>query len=242
MSLKDKIVVNAHYTRSVNLERDSNSLDVVNAYIPTSRALRTLSKVADTFHDQQAPRAWSLVGPYGSGKSSFSVFLAQLLSHPEELATKAAYRVLSSAEKNLADRFKQSGRGKGGNLEVLVTGAPEPLSQRLLKGFADAAETYWGARKGRNPQIVARLHSALEKGDISTTELVDLVKEVQIQLSKSDAGGILLVIDELGKFLEYEARHYGANDIYVLQTLAEHACQGSEVNLLMFVLLLMLIR
>lgn len=235
--MKDKIQINAHYTRSVNLERDSNSIDVVSAYIPTSRALRTLSKIADTFHDQQAPRAWSLVGPYGSGKSSFSVFLAQLLSQPDDLATKTAYRVLSGTEKELATRFKQSAQNKNGYFKVLVTGAPEPLSLRLLKGFADAAQLYWSARKGRNPQVVTKLRSVVDAGDVSTTELVDLVKEVQAELSKSGSVGILLVIDELGKFLEYEARHYGANDIYILQTLAEHACEGSDVNLLMFVLL-----
>lgn len=237
MSLREKIQVNAHYTRSVNLERDSNSIDVVNAYIPTSRALRTLSKIADTFHDRQAPRAWSLVGPYGSGKSSFSVFLAQLLSHPDDLATKAAYRVLGGAEKELATSFEKPAKGKSGYFKVLVTGAPEPLSLRLLKGFADSAQMYWSARKGKNPQIVSKLKTAVATGDVSTTELVNLVKEVQAQLSKSGSAGILLVIDELGKFLEYEARHYGANDIYILQTLAEHACEGSDVNLSMFVLL-----
>ena len=237
MSLIGKIQVNAHYTRSINLERDSNSVEVVSSYIPTSRALRTLSKVADTFHNQQAPRAWSLVGPYGSGKSSFSVFLAQLLSDPEDLATSAAYRVLNRTEKALANRFEDAAQDKNGYFKVLVTGAPEPLSHRLLKGFSDSAESYWASRKGKNPQVVAKLKAAVGSSEVSTTELVELVKEVQVQLSKTGAAGILLVIDELGKFLEYEARHYGANDIYILQTLAEHACEGNDVNLMMFVLL-----
>ena len=237
MSLNGKIQVNSHYTRSVNLERDNNSIDVVSSYIPTSRALRTLSKIADTFHTQQSPRAWSLVGPYGSGKSSFSVFLAQLLSDPKDSATSAAYRVLNRTEKALAKRFEDATHNKNGYFKVLITGAPEPLSLRLLKGFADAAESYWASRKGKNPQVVVKLKSAIESSQVSTTELVELIKEVQVQLSKTGAAGILLVIDELGKFLEYEARHYGANDIYILQTLAEHACEGSNVNLMMFVLL-----
>lgn len=237
MSLTGKIHVNTHYTRSVNLERDANSIDVVNAYIPTSRALRTLSKIAGTFHEQQAPRAWSLVGPYGSGKSSFSVFLAQLLSRPEDLSTKTASRVLKGAEKSLSAQYSKANKGKDGYLEVLVTGAPEPLIQRLVRGFADAAELYWKGRKGKSPAIVGRLRSSAVEENVSTTELVGLIKDLQAQLSKTNAAGILLVIDELGKFLEFEARHYGANDIYVLQALAEHACQGSKVNLLMFVLL-----
>ena len=51
MSIKDKIHVNTHYTRSINLERDADSLEVVNAYIPTSRALRLFSRVAEGFGD-----------------------------------------------------------------------------------------------------------------------------------------------------------------------------------------------
>lgn len=237
MSLKKKISVNTHYTRSINLERDADSIDVIKAYIPTSRALRTLSKIADTFHERQTPRAWSLVGPYGSGKSSFLVFLAQLLSHPEGLATKTASRVLGSTEKSLATRFSESNRGKNGYLKVLVTGAPEPLGHRLARGFADAATLYWKGRKGKKPRVVNELRGIADSETISTTGLVSLVKDLQVQLVKSGAAGIILVIDELGKFLEYEARHYGANDIYLLQALAEHACQGSEANLLMFVLL-----
>ena len=237
MSLVEKISINTHYTRSVNLERDSDSLDLVQSYIPTSRALRTFSKIADTLHDQQAPRAWSLVGPYGSGKSSFSVFLSQLLGHPEDISTKEALHVLTSSEKDLAARYKISIRGTGGYLKVLITGAPEPLGLRLVRGLAEAAEKYWQGRRGKNPVILSKLQSAAASDTLTTTELIDLIKELQVQLAKTNIAGILLVIDELGKFLEYEARHYGANDIYMLQALAEHACQGSDVNLLMFALL-----
>ncbi len=42
---------------------------------------------------------------------------------------------------------------------------------------------------------------------------------------------------ELGKFLEYEARHYGANDIFLLQALAEHALAYHDVKLSLVVML-----
>lgn len=237
MSLANKVKINTHYTRSVNLERDSASLEVINSYIPTSRALRTFAKVADTFHNQQAPRAWSLVGPYGSGKSSFSVFLAQLVSHPEDVATKAACKILLSADKDLASRYRSTTQGNVGFLRVLVTGAPESLGKRLARGFAEAAEKHWESRRGKKPNVLDQLKTIASAESVSTSELVGLIKELQVQLAKSDSAGIVLIIDELGKFLEYEARHYGANDIYMLQALAEHACQGSDANLLMFVLL-----
>ena len=74
MSIENKISVNTHYTRSTNLKRDSKSEVVTRSYIPTSRALRTLDQMVDALSKDEAPRAWSLVGPYGSGKSTFAVF------------------------------------------------------------------------------------------------------------------------------------------------------------------------
>jgi polynucleotide 5'-kinase involved in rRNA processing len=81
MSLIEKISVNSHYTRSVNLERDADSPAIVDGYIPTSRALQTLSRIADSMNADEAPRAWSLVGPYGSGKSSFAAFLTCMMAN-----------------------------------------------------------------------------------------------------------------------------------------------------------------
>ncbi len=232
MSLHDLVSVNTHYTRSVNLERDSGSADVVNAYIPTSRALRTFSRITEAFNAQLTPRAWSLIGPYGSGKSSFSVFLSQLLSSPETEGAIAAKKVLKNTDPILAKKFIKATKNSDGYLKVLITGAPESMSKRIIKGLAETAQEYLGAKLA----IVKKLNDALNN-ELSTTEIISLFDRLQQTLLKKNCKGILLVIDELGKFLEYEARHYGANDIYLLQALAEHACKGSEANLFLFVLL-----
>jgi len=236
MSLNNLIKVNTHYTRSINLERDAHSIKVINAYIPTSRALRTFSRIADTFHNKQAPRAWSLIGPYGSGKSSFCVFLAQLLSNPLDRGTQSAQNVLLKTEQNLTAKFVKETKNNGGFFKILITGAPESLSKRLLKSLAATAETYWQNKTGRKPSIIKQIKEATHK-ETSISEILSLFNLLQEQLEKSSCKGILLVIDELGKFLEYEARHYGANDIYLLQSLAEHACKGSSINLYLFVML-----
>ena len=56
-------------------------------------------------------------------------------------------------------------------------------------------------------------------------------------LIKENFRGVIFIIDELGKFLEYEARHYGANDIYLLQALAEKAFEGGKSNVFLFVMM-----
>ena len=77
----------------------------------------------------------------------------------------------------------------------------------------------------------------VQKNTVTTTEVVGAFQALQTALENQGCPGILLIIDELGKFLEYEARHYGANDIYLLQALAEHASKGQGVNLNVIVLL-----
>lgn len=238
MKLESKISVNTHYTRSVNVERDADNVAVVRSYIPTSRALRTLERIQSSFGSHQAPRAWSLVGPYGSGKSSFSVFLSQLLSNPEESATRAAAAVLKGADEQLKSQFFLHTRKTKGYCSVLITGSPEPLGVRIIKGLTKAAEAAIGAdRRKASKQLIETLHQAQTQTHVQASELINLVSRMQDALVANEYKGLIITIDELGKFLEYEARHYGANDIYLLQALAEHACSGHAANLLLFVLL-----
>ncbi len=237
MSLIDNIKVNTHYTRSVNLERDANSIEVIKAYIPTSRALRTFDKINDTFSEEQAPRAWSLVGPYGSGKSSFAVFLSHLLSNSEDETTDQALNVLRKSDSDLGDEFNKHVKGTAGYLKVLIVGAPEAMGKRILKGLLSGAKEFWQGRKGPKLKVIKKLECLIENDEVSVSEIIDIIKQLQDKVLATNGKGIVLLIDELGKFLEYEARHYGANDIYLLQSIAEHACKGSKANLLLFVML-----
>jgi hypothetical protein len=239
MRLLKHITINGQYTRSINLERDHESGSTVASYIPTSRSKRLLKRINESLNEEVQPRAWSLIGPYGSGKSSFSVFLSHLLSNPENVSTKDAFKVLSDNKINEYDEFKKHTVDTSGYIKVLISGSPESLSKRILIGLHQSVSTFWKSRKGRSPAILNKLEDAANVG-CSSSETVKLFKQVQDEINKIEGikpNGILLVIDELGKFLEYEARHYGANDVFLLQELAELACKGHTCNLLMFVLL-----
>ncbi len=237
MSIKNKIRVNAHYTRSINLERDADSLEVVKAYIPTSRALRFFSRFSEGFNREQMPRAWSLIGPYGSGKSSASAFLSQLVSSPDLDTTNAAIKNLSVSSPALAESFQKEISNSNGYLKVLITGSPEPMGKKLIKGMYEATAKFFSLFNDQNPNILRDLEALTLSESVTTTQIIEHVTELQQALITIGCKGICLVIDELGKFLEFEARHYGANDIYMLQALAEHACRGHACNLFLFVLL-----
>ena len=96
MKLADKISINTHYTRSTNIERDRDSHAIVKAYLPTSRGVEVLNEVAVALGSQDQPRAWSLIGPYGSGKSSFALFLNHLLGESSSPIGKTALRVMEN--------------------------------------------------------------------------------------------------------------------------------------------------
>jgi len=237
MSLQDHIRVNTHYTRSINLERDADSTAVVEAYIPTSRALKTLERIHESLIAEAAPRAWSLVGPYGSGKSSFAIFLSHLLEAPGSAAAQAALKVLRRADRKLADKFSRLGRGKQGQCVILLTGSPEPLARALVRSAAEAAREYWSKRPGRAPAIVSKLKQLAGNDEVTASEVAQAISTLQAAVAKAGGNGVTIIIDELGKFLEYEARHYGANDIFLLQTVAEQAYAAHSAPLTVAVLL-----
>ena len=238
MSLSDLIRVNTHYTRSINMERDIESLSVVDAYIPTTRALRTLDTMVEAFKADESPRAWSLVGPYGSGKSSFAVFLTHLLSNPSGPATKAVIKKLRRVDAGIAKKYTALNKSTSGYCTVLLTGSPESLSKRLMESLAQTADEAWLNKRGRSPAIVEKLWLITERKELpSTSEILECIEELQDALARIGHNGLLIVIDELGKFLEYEARHYGANDIFLLQALAEHALARHETKLSLVVMI-----
>ncbi|MDO9141757.1 MAG: DUF6079 family protein, partial [Methylobacter sp.] len=230
----DNIQLDTHYTRSINLERDADSSAILNAYIPTSRAIQTLDRIADTFSQKSAPRAWSLIGPYGSGKSSFAVFLAHLLEDQERQNNLVAETILKRHNAPVAEKIIAHTSGSNAYCIVLLTGSPESLSQRFVDALYQAAVRYWD--KGRAPAIVQTLDQARQQPP-STSEIIGLLKKLQQAVSHKSGKGLLIIIDELGKFLEYEARHSGANDIFLLQELAELAYQDSDANILLVVLM-----
>lgn len=232
--MDDIIQLDTHYTRSINLERDAGSSDILKAYIPTIRAIQTLDRIADTFHQKDTPRAWSLIGPYGSGKSSFAAFLSHLLEDQNFETNRIAEEILQRHNPQIADKIIAHTNGSNAYCIVLLTGSPESLSKRFVEALYQSALRYWN--EGQKPAIVQEIDQARHQ-PLTTTELIALLEKLKRAVSHQSGKGILIVIDELGKFLEYEARHQGANDIFLLQALAEVAYQGSEVNILLVVLM-----
>lgn len=237
MSIQDHIEIDTVYTRSINLERDIDSSTIVKSYIPTTRSLLALRQIVKTLNEDNMPRSWALVGPYGSGKSSFAVYLAHLFDNPGNVATKLALQVFCDADDVASVDFYRHTKGSKGYLPILLTGTPEPLGVRFVASLRDAAIRFWQSLPGRPPEIIGKLTAAASQKNITTHEILTFVEDLRAAVEAKKGKGLLIIFDELGKFLEYEARHYGANDIYLLQALAEMAANGRKANIYVFTLM-----
>lgn len=231
MSLADKIDVNTRYTRSTNVERDRGSRSIIEAYLPTARGIGLLEDITGVLGSDDHPRAWSLIGPYGSGKSSFALFLHELLGDKggvKALATK----VLAGERTDLARRFSRQRPW----CRVVLSGSEEPFSIRLLAALDDAATGFWAGKRGRKPTVIEHIRKAAKARNVPDSRVLELLDTLQTALERTGAGGLLMVIDEMGKFLEYEARR-GGGGVFLLQQLAERAFRGRQANLMLFVFL-----
>jgi hypothetical protein len=78
--------VKARFYRSVSIVADYEDPGALADYIvsPLSRAV--LRRISKGLQPGSRNRAWSLVGPYGSGKSAFALFHSRLLKGLPRLA------------------------------------------------------------------------------------------------------------------------------------------------------------
>ncbi len=228
------IHVNRNYIRSTNIERDINSTSNGLGYIPTARAQYVIARFQSTINDSDMPRSWTLVGPYGSGKSSFGLFLTTLLGKPNANSTKKAWKQIDKLNPSLADDLKSSISKSDGLFPIVLTGRPEPFVDRFVTALKEAIIRQWPTKK---PSFYKQINSWDSTPPIS--EIMEAIKNLQQYISddkKPKYKGILIVVDELNKFLEYEARHQTASDIYLLQELAEYAHTGTASNIYIFTL------
>lgn len=236
----DKLVaVSPRFARSVSLVRNAHRSDALDGYILTPTGRDVLRRLADALRGETSTRAWSLTGPYGSGKSAFALLTAQLLSGDQKVRQQAR-SYLTSCDAEMAERFFGAGSllpKKTGRLcPVLVTGSRQPLEKALASALAASLRTF--ATRGRKPQVIDDLETLAKQAAPSGTAIVGMFEEANEYLDRfgPEAAGILLIVDELGKFLEYGATNPEQGDIFVLQELAESATRSRRPFLFMTVL------
>jgi hypothetical protein len=228
--LNQQIRIRTSYTRSINLHRDGNNSELINSYLPTSKAIQVLEQMAVGLDKKANERSFALVGPYGSGKSAFALFLSALLGQEGE-ARRLALSKLKDSAPHLYGTYKKATDKGPGYLRIVVNGIPASLSRQLLEGLAYAIE-----HENLDKALVRRIRAASKSG-ISLNQVLALIVEVQSLWASHSGSGLLIEIDELGKILEYETYHPQYSEIHLLQLLAEHAQKAHQAPLHLLVML-----
>lgn len=240
--LRDEVDVAKRFHRSVNVELDFERADSLDGYVVSPLARDVTMRIAQALENAHGARAWTLIGPYGSGKSSLVAFLAALLCRGP--AYIGACERLERNWPNEGPRLRDvllDDEGIGQLVPVLITGEREPLSRAILRGLHKAAESFWSGR-GVNPEVVAQLaeaNAAAEAGEvIEHAQIVDLTLEFarKVKASNRPGNGLFIVIDEMGKLLEWAALRPDDVDLYLLQRLAEAAARSKATVGLLTVL------
>ena len=191
----------------------------------TRRVLQGMSST------QVGARAWTLTGPFGTGKSSFALFLSRLLGSPSSAVTRNARDTLSKADATLHAALNATlPRGKG-LAAIVVTGAREPLSIALGRALSVALES----SKAHGAKRLAK--EIRESSTDARQDTLKLLPQAITCLTSDDSIiGVSIIIDELGKLLEYAATNPKHSDVYLLQRLAEYTSRADIPTLLIGIL------
>ena len=242
--LSDFFQVKGRFRRSVHLERDFYiDENLLEGYVVTVTAREMLKRIVSALENDKLSKVWSLTGPYGSGKSAFALFTANLLRNSDSSTTQQALKLLKQEDTSLYKRFTNiSDNGQSPSFEfcpILISGERAPISIALLRSLQQGLISFNGiSRDCSLLQKISRLLNAAKKGTLpNPSEVTKLFESAMREIEDHGGTGLLLVIDELGKFLEYASQYPARGDMFVLQTLAEFAERSGKTPLFLMTIL-----
>jgi hypothetical protein len=229
--LANYIAVVGRFARSASLERDIARREPLDGYVVTARALDVVERIAAAAANGAAGGAWSLTGPYGSGKSSLALLLDAAFG--ERGATRtAATELIEAASPAVADllgRAHQARRtAERGFHRAVVTASREPLHYTILRALQFAVtRTYGNSPSTRTFRAAKTLKTALADAASDDPRRIGPSPADLLEVARclAEDAPLLLIIDEFGKNLEAISDGSDA-DPYLLQQLAE-AGQGA---------------
>ncbi|MDB5343261.1 MAG: hypothetical protein JWP89_1638 [Schlesneria sp.] len=224
------------FTRAANLELDFDQPSSVDGYLLTGTGRRALRRLAPAMQASSTSRAWSLTGPYGTGKSAFALYLSALLTPEKSAASKNAHRLLREADPELAQNLSGRGGASASHLaSIPVTGTSEPLPAALLRGLERSLKHHVAGSGGKAATSVRKAQDALRGGkSVGSPQILELLDATVSHVCASPGtDGAFLIIDELGRLLDYANNRPEESDLGILQDLAEYANRSNRPFLMM---------
>jgi len=193
--LADIIHVDGRFQRSARIDADLKGFPPLEGYVLQASVRKALDGMVVSIADG-GQSAFTWTGPYGGGKSSAALLVGSLVAgdcDSRQLAKSLAGEELSKAFERA---FPET---QGAWSVVAVTGRRASLREEIAAAASDALK--WS------------------KADLAAAAKDDRALVDRLTKSATSQGGVLLIIDELGKLLEHAVSDGG--DVHLLQDLAE---------------------
>ncbi|OIQ91129.1 hypothetical protein GALL_269820 [mine drainage metagenome] len=198
--LSDVVRITRQYQRSIRIDVDLGRSDALEGYICHGTASAVLGSMSRQLLESNQ-RAFTWTGPFGGGKSSLAVALSSALVPDKKLRAKAR-KILPLSSMSAFDKAFPVRRGW---LVLPLVGKRASIANELAIALKRVKGLNIGLESISPSSVIADLCSASEDGAFD---------------------GVLLIIDEMGKFLEATALGAG-DDVYFFQELAEAAARTS---------------
>lgn len=202
MSLADTVYVERRFQRSIRIDTDLQDPDALTGFIcPESSAAVLTSMATHITESGQAAFTWT--GPYGSGKSSLVIALSALTAKSKAQREQAKKAV---GPKTAEQVWQALPPGKQGWTTIPVVGQRASAKKVIGDALIQNELAYIAPEGGwTDDAIVQTLLAAAN--------------------NVPGKSGIILFIDEMGKFLESAARD--GTDLYLFQQIAEIASRSN---------------
>ena len=210
-TLSQLVHVRGRFHRSVHLPHDWNEPHDPGDYLATPALLGIAGQILSELGRSGGARAWTLTGPHGTGKSAFALFLTDMLA----TARPGHPRACELRERHV--------HGTKPLHPLLVQAERMPLLPAILNALI--------ASGAANRTVKSRARRLLKTPAVEEAAGAKLLAEA----AADSPGGLMLIVDELGKYLEYAARE-PSEDVFLLQQIAEAAARSEKPLLFIGVL------
>lgn len=230
LPISEYLDIEPRYVRSFEIERDFTDPAATVGYILTPAVLFAAQTLSSGLRKDSTQRAWRITGPYGAGKSAFGLFLSHVA------ARTAQGKKLLVQLKDEAPDVHAAWQAVPRYLPIAITGTRIPFGHALVVRLRRAVETISTRRPPKLLNDLKRLESRALSAQLNDEQVSDALArfvDYAVSVRQGESQGVLLLIDEMGKFLEHAALRPEQADAHVFQRIAEMAAGGSKLPLAM---------
>ena len=197
--------INSSFQRSARID-NKISKEFLDNFVFHDTSKKVLNQISSSLINSNQS-GFTLTGPYGTGKSSLALFLKALISK-ETSIKKQAEKIANFNNKHL---FSKVFLNKRKWFTLNVIGSKTDAAESIAEQIDETIEHQW---------ISKSIPSSLKTKTKKTVAGVIKSLNVLIKELEKKNYGLILIVDEMGKFLDYSSKV--GSDLNLFQEIAEN--------------------